>query len=350
MPLLVKKDEITVADLSASTLGGKVPVANMLREFSQPLTIGGDLPIAMATDRNEDVGTFAEPWEYNRNSSTTDIDSGEKISKVGSYARKDLIGMRSSAIQYRLKQKMYGGPGFMSEVNRQMAERLHAIALDNEHDMLYADVRNDPKTFVGLYPRFWALTDEDGIVLNGSHKGEKSMYATIDAGGKTSGKLSSIFLLIPGAYDGVCRIYPNGTDFSGSVQFNEGTWNDVENDGEITRVKTDLFILANGLAIKDRRACVRIANVDVTTEEGCKALEKAIYRAYTVLPQEKASRAIAYCSPKILPDLKGYYSSKVVAPTYEEAKPHNIAGDFEIPGLGYFRPVLHITTREEAVS
>ena len=109
MPLLVNENEITIADVSASTIGGKVGIANMIREFSQPLTLGNDLPIVMASGKNEDVGAFSEPWEYNKNSSTTDLDSGEKISKVGSYSRIDLMGMRSSAIQYRIKQKMFLG-------------------------------------------------------------------------------------------------------------------------------------------------------------------------------------------------------------------------------------------------
>ena len=66
MPLKVLKDELTVADLSAATLGGKKGIAEMLKEFSEPMTLGADLPIAMASEKNQDVGTFAEPWEYGR--------------------------------------------------------------------------------------------------------------------------------------------------------------------------------------------------------------------------------------------------------------------------------------------
>ena len=350
MSLLLNKDELTIADLNAATLGGRTDIANMLHEFSQSLTIGGDLPIAMASDKNEDVGVFSDPWEYNKNSGTTDLDSGEKISKTGSYPSVYIMGMRSSAIQYRIKQKMFMGPEFRQLVTWQMADRLRDIGLDNEHDIFYADARSDSKTFFGLYPRFWALTDQDGVIKSGSHEGERSMYVTLGAGGTQSGKLSSIFVLVPGARDGVCRIYPNGTDFSGSIQFDEGDWETVEADGEATKKKTDFFYLTNGIAIKDRRSCVRIANVDVTTETGCKGLERAIYEAFTVIPAEKASRAIIYCSKDILPDLKMYYSGKVQAATYEDAKPHNITGDFEIPGLGYFRPTLHITKNESVVA
>ena len=304
----------------------------------------------MASGKNEDEGTFSEPWEYNKNSSTTDLDSGEKISKTGSYPRMDIMGMRSSAIQYRIKQKMFGGAKFMQEVTRQMRERLQAIGLDNEHDLFYADARQDSKTFFGLYPRFWAVTDQDGVIKNGSHAGKRSMYVTLSAGGTQSGQLSSVFVIIPGADDGVCRIYPESSDFSGSIQFDEGHWETVESNGQATRKKTDLFILTNGLAIMDRRACVRIANVDVSTETGCKGFERALYEAFTVIPAEKAGRAIIYCSNKILPDLKMYYSGKVQAPSYEAAKPHNITGDFEIPGLGYFRPTIHITDKESTVA
>ena len=107
MPLQVNAGELTIADLNAATLGGKAAIANMLQEFSQQLTLGADLPIRMATEKNRDVGTFSEPWEYNKHSGYTDLDSGEKVSKTGSYSRIDIMGMRSSAIEYRIKQKMF---------------------------------------------------------------------------------------------------------------------------------------------------------------------------------------------------------------------------------------------------
>ena len=181
-------------------------------------------------------------------------------------------------------------------------------------------------------------------------EGDISKYVTLSAGGTSSGSLSSVWVIIPGANDGVCRIYPNGTDFTGAIQFDEGHWETVEENGEATRKKTDLFLLTNGIAIMDRRACVRIANVDVSTETGIKGLEKALYKAFTVIPSEKTGRARIYASPKIIPELKMYYSSKVVSPTYEGAKPHNIAGDFEISGIGYFRPCLHLLNTESTVA
>ena len=350
MPLQVNENELTIADLNAATLGGKAGIASMMHEFSMPLTLGADLPIRMATEKNQDVGTFSDPWEYNKYSGLTDLDSGEKISKIGSYARTDLMGMRSSAIQYRIKQKMFAGSEFMSLVNWQMAERLKAIGLDDEHDLLYADAGSDPRTYFGLYSRFTVLTDEDGYILDGDNEGDISKYVTLSAGGTSSGSLSSVWVIIPGANDGVCRIYPNGTDFTGAIQFDEGHWETVEENGEATRKKTDLFLLTTGIAIMDRRACVRIANVDVSTETGIKGLEKALYKAFTVIPSEKTGRARIYASPKIIPELKMYYSSKVVSPTYEGAKPHNIAGDFEISGIGYFRPCLHLLNTESTVA
>ena len=350
MALQVNANELTVADLNAATLGGKVGIANMLREFSQSLTLGADLPIRMASEKNRDVGTFDEPWEYNKNSGYTDLDSGEKVSKTGSYSRVDIMGMRSSAIQYRIKQKMFMGPQFMDLVNWQMANRLKAIGLDDEHDLFYADMRQDKRTYFGLYPRFSMLTDEDGIVLAGTNVGKKNPYVTLSAGGTTSGKVSSLWIIIPGANDGVCRIYPNGTDFTGAVQFDEGDWETIEENGEATRKKTDLFYLSNGLAIMDRRSVVRIANVDVSSAENIKNLERAIYKAFTVIPQDKAGRARIYVSPKIVPDLKMYYSDKVNAATYEGGKPHNITGDFEISGVGVFRPCLHLLNTEDTVA
>ena len=350
MPLQVNENEIPIADLNAATLGGRANIANMMREFSVSLTLGADLPLRMASEKNMDVGTYVDPWEYNKYSGLTDLDSGEKIAKMGTYARTDLMGMRSSAIQYRIKQKMFGGPGFMAEVTRQLALRLEAIGLDDEHDLFYADAEADPRTYLGLYPRFSRLTDEDGYIKTGTDQGKVSKYVTLSGGGSTSGSLSSLWVIIPGAYDGVCRIYPNGTDFNGAVQFDEGHWETVEADGEATRKKTDLFYLTSGVAIMDRRSCVRIANVDVSSDANIKNLEKAIYQAFTVIPAEKAGRARIYCSPKIVPALKMYYNNKVQAVTYEGGKPHNVTGDFEIPGVGVFRQCMHITAAESSVA
>lgn len=349
MSLLVNENELTIADLNAATLGGKAPIANMLQEFSQQLTLGADLPIRMASEKNRDVGTFSEPWEYNKHSGYTDLDSGEKVSKTGSYSRIDIMGMRSSGIQYRIKQKMYMGAQFAQLVTWQMRDRLRDIGLDDEHDLWYADARQHKETYFGLYPRFTMLTDEDGIVLAGSNQGKKNPYVTLSAGGSTNGNLSSLWIIVPGATDGVCRIYPNGTDFSGAIQFNEGDWETIEKDGEATRKKTDFFIISDGLAIMDRRSVVRIANVDVSTDDGIKNLEKAIYQAFTVIPANKAGRARIYVSPKIVPALKMHYSNKVTAVTYEGGKPHNITGDFEIPGVGVFRQCLHLLATEDAV-
>ena len=242
------------------------------------------------------------------------------------------------------------GPQFMDLVNWQMANRLKAIGLDDEHDLFYADMRQDKRTYFGLYPRFSMLTDEDGIVLAGTNVGKKNPYVTLSAGGTTSGRVSSLWIIIPGANDGVCRIYPNGTDFTGAIQFDEGDWETIEENGEATRKKTDLFLLSNGLAIMDRRSVVRIANVDVSSADNIKNLERAIYKAFTVIPPDKASRARIYVSPKIVPELKMYYSDKVYAATYEGGKPHNVTGDFEISGVGVFRPCLQLLNTEDTVA
>ena len=350
MGLQVNKDELTIADLNAATLGGKASIANMLQEFSYSLTLGADLPLRMASEKNRDVGTFSEPWEYNKNSGYTDLDSGEKVSKTGSYSRIDIMGMRSSAIQYRIKQKMYMGSAFANLVTWQMRDRLRNIGLDDEHDLWYADMRQNKRTYFGLYPRHEMLTDEDGIVLSGSNAGKKNPYVTLSAGGTNSGHLASVWIIIPGATDGVCRIYPNGTDFTGAVQFDEGNWETIEENGEATRKKTDLFVISNGLAVMDRRATLRIANVDVTSDENIKKLEEAIYKAFSVIPADKAGRARIYVSPKIVPALKMYYNSKVQAVTYEGGKPHNITGDFEISGVGVFRPCIHLLNTESALA
>ena len=346
--------EMTLADAMRDTLSGEVPIGRMITEFESALSLAADLPVRVATGRDEDKGTFSEGWEYNKNSHISDIDSGAKASKIGSYSRVDTMQMRESAITYRRKQAEMI-PDFAAYKYRQTRERLKALTLDDEHDLFYGDPQVDLKQTMGLYPRYSAITDADGVVASGDNAGKVSPYVTLNAGGTSDGSLTSIFVLVPGANDGVTKIYPNIEGFHSGISYSEGTWERTSytNDAgtqEWTDVCADLFALSGGLAINNRHACVRIANIDSSSDSGIKALEKCLYDAFTVIPTDLQSRAIIYCSKRLVPALKVYYNNKVGAVTYEGAKPNNITGMFSIPGLGDFRPSDHITMSEDKVS
>ncbi len=348
--------ELTLADYMKDTLSGEVPIGRMITEFDSALSLSSDLPMRVASGRDEDKGTFTEGWEYNKSSHLSDIDSGAKASKIGSYSRVDTMQMREGAITYTRKQAEYTGSGnFAEEKYRQTREKLKNMVLDEEKDFFYGDPSVDIRQTMGLYPRYSVLTDVDGVVKAGTNVGKVSPYVTLDAGGTSSGSLTSVFVLVPGARDGVTKIYPNIPGFTGGVKFSEGSWERtmITNDAgeqEWLDMATDLCSLVGGLAINNRHACVRIANVDGSSDTGLKALEKALYDAFVVIPSDLQSRAIIYCSKYLVPKLKVYYNNKVSAVTFEGAKPHNITGMFNIPGIGDFRPTAQITMGESKVS
>lgn len=341
--------KLTIPDLQKATLDGKVNLSEMLYEFMQPITLLGDLPFCEATGKEEDLGTFAEGWTYNEASKPTDLDHGVAPTKFKYASRADKIGYREGQFQFTKKHADLGGASFAQLVNNNIAQKTQWIALDSEHDLFYADYRQDPRLYNGLFPRFSVLTDEDGVISAGDHQGEISPYITINAGGTSSGSLSSMFMIVPGP-QATCLIYPKG-DLTWGFDYDKGNPTDMKDEnGNTIRGRTDIFTSRFGLALRNRRACVRVANIDTSSTDSIKKCMDALYVAADALPVEIASRAIIYANKKVLREFKKYFNDKTTPPTYEGAKPQNITGAFEIPGLGFFRRCDHLTVKESTVA
>ena len=103
---------MTLSDITKATNGGKAPISLIVDEFSKPLTLLKDLPVRQATDKFEDNGSFIEPWEYNKHSETTDLDSGTALHKLDTYSRKDFIGYRDTGIGIREREYIAAGADF----------------------------------------------------------------------------------------------------------------------------------------------------------------------------------------------------------------------------------------------
>ena len=342
-------NQIRISDVSQKTLGGKTTIAKLVDEYAKPLTIMNDLPIVMASEKDRDVGTFLEGWEYNKHSQPTDLDHGPKPTKTGSYSRVDGIGYREGSLQYRKKHKDYGGRQFDEVVNQEIMTKMHNLSLDAEHDIFYGDIRVNPELYMGIYPRFSMITDEYGVIKNGEYSGMLSPYTTLDAGGTSSGALCSVIGLVPG--EDACRIiYPKDSASAGFMYDPAPQWDTVkdENGGDV-RQKTDLFSVQHGFSMLNRQAGIRIANIDYTTDDGLKKLETCLYQAGDIVSKDMLPRMIFYVPQFFASKIKAFYNNGKTAVTYEGAKPQNISGDFEIPGLGYFRPVVHMTLAEDKV-
>lgn len=342
--------ELTYFDLSKRTNGGKTRLDRMTQEFVVNTSLLGVLPVVEATEKEKDTGSFIDGWEYNKYSDLTDLDHGPKPSKHDSYAREDQMSYRDTSIETRKKHYDYGGAEMVSLLTQETRLKIRDISLDNEHDLFYGDPRNDAREMLGLYPRFSVLTDMKGVIQAGENANKVSPYRTFSAGGTSSGSLSSIFILVPSATDGVCIVYPKGSLAAG-MQYEKGNWypSSDENGGFIYK-RTDLFSVQNGLSIRNRQGVVRIANIDYSTEEGIKGLMDILYKAVFSIPAYLRTRAMVFCNDEAIPRLAWYFNEKKQPITAEGAKPEGIGADITVPGLGMFYGTPHITLGEDTVA
>lgn len=346
---MLYETRLTLTDLQKATANGQVNLSELINEYIVPLTMLNDIPFVEAKKGEEDFGVFEDGWEYNTASKPTDLDHGVAPTKFDYGVRTDKIGFREGQLQFTKKHADLGGASFAQLVTQDVAKKVQWLALDSEHDMFYADYRQDNRLFNGIMPRYSVLTDEDGVIQNGDHKGEISPYITIDAGGTADGSLASVIMLVPGK-DAVCNIYPKG-DLTWGFDYDKGNVGDMNDEnGNVIRGRTDIFTSRFGLSIRNRRACVRIANIDVSSETSMKKFIDALYVAADAIPPELENRTIVYSPALVNRKLKQYFNDKVVPPTYEGAKPKNITGAFEIDGIGYFRKCPHLTAKESKVS
>ena len=329
-------------------------LTQIIDEYSTVQTLGAEIPAVQASDAMEDNGSFLEPWEYDKTSKTTDLDGGSQYFKIGTYQRKDIMGMRSSAIGINERQYLMAGEAGKFWRAQQTLARSKHIALDKEHDMFYGDPSVDPNQNLGLAPRFCMCTDTKGIIKRGEHKGKMSPYITIDAGGTSAkdGNLASIYILYLSPVNGVCWLYPkDSAEYSAGLRYVKGDFmpvKELNSQGvvEVRREASDIFEVVGGIGMRSRRAGIRIANIDVTTEEGMKKFDEALYRAFSAMPMEFRRSAKIYSPTDITPDLKMYYRDHFTKMSYDQAKPMNLVGDFTIDGY-LFREVDHLLATED---
>ena len=345
---------MTLSDITQATNGGKAPISLIVDEFSKPLTLLKDLPVRQATDKFEDNGSFIEPWEYNKHSETTDLDSGTALHKLDTYSRKDFIGYRDTGIGIRKREYIAAGADGKLWRAKQLFALSQYMSLDMEHDFFYGDPTVDAKQTLGLYPRFGVLTDLDGVVQAGAHSGEVTPYVTIDAGGTAdkNGSLGSIFILHMSNNDGCCMIYPKDSgEYSNGILYRTGEFTQVQKTRtngvtEVMDEAADTIEMMAGLSILSRQSAARIANIDFYSKEGLDKFNEALYEAIESFPVNYQRSLMIYCPQMAVPKLKVYYNSRLAAATYSDAKPQNLTGDFFIddPSLMFRKtPMMKLT-------
>ncbi len=138
---------------------------------------------------------------------------------------------------------------------RESKPKMQAMSQEMAKTLIYGSLGSDPKTFNGFMTRMDVLNDD---YMNGSP-------IVIDAGGTNAGGLASV-LLIGWSPETVYGLYPKGAQ--GGLKFEDkGKITDKNDDGFLD-VYRSKFSWDMGLAVRDYRYAIRIANIDVEALQG----------------------------------------------------------------------------------
>lgn len=169
-------------------------------------------------------------------STTAQVDEAAGMLEAFGVVDKDLAELNGNTSEYRLSENM----AFLEALNQEMATTL-----------FYGDTAVNPERFLGLSARYSTVN-----VANAQNADN-----VIDAGG--TGSTNTSIWLIGWSPNTVHGIYPKGST-AGLVHEDLGLDTVLDSAGGRYRAYLDRYQWKCGLALRDWRYAVRIANVDVT--------------------------------------------------------------------------------------
>lgn len=167
---------------------------------------------------------------------------------------------------------------FLEAMNQNMAQTL-----------FYGDTTVNPERFMGLSPRYSSLTASNGQNI-------------IDAGG-TGADNTSVWLVVWGK-NTVCGIFPKGSK-AGLIHEDLGLIDAFDGNNNRYRAYADHWKWKPGLALRDWRYAVRIANIDVSDLIGqtgtqastaATALLKLMLKSFARIPAMGMGKPVFYAS------------------------------------------------------
>jgi hypothetical protein len=175
----------------------------------------------------------------NSKSTTAQVDEACGILEARSEVDKDLAMLNGNTAQFRLSEDT----AFLEAMNQTMAST-----------MFYGNPATDPKQFLGLAPRYSALTGSNNSVniLNGLAGG----------GSYSSTANTSVYLVVWGDNTVYCP-FPKGST-AGLMHEDLGEQTVYNSDGTRLQAYSTRYQWKNGLVVKDWRYVVRICNINTT--------------------------------------------------------------------------------------
>ena len=190
---------------------------------------------------------------------------------------------------------------------------LEAMSQEVGSKMFYGNTAADPEEFIGRDPRLASQSAANGNQI-------------VDAGG-TGSDNTSIWFVTWG--DNQCQLlYPKGTQ-AGVKRDDKGEQRLTDANGDAYYGKEELFTWHVGLAVKDWRYVVRIANIDVSImQAGSLALYTYLRKAYYKLQTRRVAggKLAIYCNRDVLEALDTLAHNAGASDNFIRLKPMEIEG------------------------
>jgi hypothetical protein len=295
---------------------GRVPaIVELLSQTNEILTdmrfVEGNLPTGHRTTVR--TGLPAVAWRLLNQgvtpskSTTAQIDEQAGMLEAWSEVDKDLALLNGNIGAFRLSE----ASAFLEAMNQEMGQTV-----------FYGNAGLAPEEFTGLAPRYSSTTAGNG--------------QNIVSGGGSGSDNTSIWLIVWGAQT-VMGIFPKGSK-AGLIHEDRGEQIIQTSDGKRMVALVDRFQWKAGIALKDWRYAVRIANIDVSNlvaNAGSEAnllqlLAKAVHR----IPALGMGTAAFYANRTVAEFLDIQAQSKVSAGgglTYENVEGKRITSFRGIP-------------------
>jgi hypothetical protein len=276
-PNLVNVAKVTDPD-------GKIAqVAELLSETNEILDdavyVEGNLPTGHKHTVRSDIpsGTWRK------------LNYGVKPTKSGTNQITDTIGLLEdrSEIDVEIANLNGNSPEFRLQEDQ---AHIEGMSQDLATAIFYADTADDPEQPLGLAPRYYELGDP-------SNKPTANSYLdhVIDLGGTTADSQTSIWLICWSSQT-VFMIYPKGS--TAGIEMNDlGEIDAFDDDGGRFRALATQYKVKCGLAVKDWRYIVRIANIetDMTLDAaGINLITDAMIDATNAIPMLGKGRSVFY--------------------------------------------------------
>lgn len=262
---VIASNYLTLADYTKQVANGTV-VADIAEIMSQSSDLIKDAHVMEANDGTSHKsvirhglpkGTFRKLYQFVPTEKSTTEQVVDKTGMLEAYSvvDKDLVDKAKNPAQFRLNESK---------------AFIEGMAQTAQETMIYGSISDNDAAFNGLAVRYDHLSDD-----------KKDIGFNVVDGGGTGTDNMSIWFITWGEQD-TALIFPQGSQ-GGLNHSNDGVQTETDEKGGKRKVYQDHFKHDLGLAIKDWRTTVRIANISVKDLEDGKVdllglLRKGYYK------------------------------------------------------------------------